>query len=134
MRRKCRQMCDVSFDRAQVSLFGHPAFICPVVCNILFCFGCEEDSLLYESLNVCSVFLGLEFVFLWTQTLCQFRSCQSPSLDGKLTGSSVASNMDMEISSTGCFNVTDRKRTIWTLVTIMRVKDRSKSLSGCGDF
>lgn len=42
MRRKCRQMCDVSFDRLQVSLFGHPVFICLVVCNILFCFGCED--------------------------------------------------------------------------------------------
>lgn len=64
MHRKCRQMCDVSFDRAQVSLFGHPVFFRPKVCNILFCFGCEEESLLYESLNVCSVFLGLQFCLL----------------------------------------------------------------------
>lgn len=77
MRRKCRQMCHVSFDRVQVSLSGHPVFIHAVVCNILFCFGCEEDSLLYESLNVSSVFPGPEFIFLWIQLLCAFRSCQS---------------------------------------------------------
>lgn len=99
MCRKCRQMCDVSFDRIQVSLFGHPVFICPVVCNILFCFGCEEDSPLYESLNVCSVFLGLEIVFLWGQMVCLFRSCQSSCLHGLQGASSVASNLDMEISS-----------------------------------
>lgn len=64
MCRKCRQMCDVSFDRVQVSPFGHPVFIRPKVCNNLFCFGCEEDSLLYESLNVCTVFLWLEFCLL----------------------------------------------------------------------
>lgn len=87
MHRKCRQMCDVRFDRLQVSLFGHPVFICLVVCYILFCFECEEDSLLYESLNVCSVFPRLEFVFfLDINVICLFRICQSSSLVGKPAG------------------------------------------------